>query len=150
MKAEEKKEILEFLKKHKLMSVGTYNKLPWSASVYYLFDDDFNLYFVSGKKTIHAINIEKNSKVSVTIADSSQNPKGKKIGFQARGKAVKVSSVKELHQIIKSWNKNGFVPLTYKLLTKAWNARFYKIKLTDIKLFDEHQSEANEDRMWKL
>lgn len=150
MNTKEKKEILDFLKKHKLMSVGTYNKLPWAASVFYLFDEDFNLYFVSNPKTLHCKNIEKNSKVSITIADSSQKPDSKKCGLQARGNATKVSLVKELNEIIKSWNKHGFAPLTYKVLTTAWKSRFYKIKLTDIKLFDEHQSEENENRMWKI
>lgn len=147
---EDKKEILDHLSKHRLMSVGTYNKLPWAASVYYLFDDDFNMYFVSSPKTLHCRNIEINSKVSVTVADSTQNPSGKKKGFQARGIAKKASSVKEINEIIRSWNKHGFAPLTYKILTKAWKSRFYKIKLTDIKMFDEHQNEENEDRMWKI
>jgi len=146
----DKKEALKFLGKHKLMSLGTYYKLPWSACVYYLFDEDFNLYFVSGIKKIHSLNISKNPKVSLTIADSTQNPKGKKIGFQARGIAKAVNSAEELKQIIIAWNKRGFVPVTYKLFMKAWKSRFYKIKLTDIKIFDENKSKEEEDRMWKL
>src|SRR3989344_1953605 len=146
----DKKEIFDYLAKYKLMSLGTYFKLPWAASVYYLFDDDFNLYFVSNPKTKHCQNIAKNPKVSVTIADSTQNPKGKKIGFQARGIAKAVSSVKELKDIIKAWNKRGFVPVTYRLFTKAWKSKFYKIKLTDIQMFDENQPERMEVRNWKI
>src|SRR3989339_1438347 len=146
----DKKEIVTFLGKHKLMSLGTYYKEPWAAPVYYLFDDDLNFYFVSGTKTIHAQNILKNPKVSITIADSKQDPRGKKVGFQARGIAKAVNSAEELKQIIIAWNKRGFVPVTYKLFMKAWKSRFYKIKLTDIKIFDENKSKAEEDRMWKL
>ena len=150
MKAEEKKELLECLSKYKLMSVGTYHRLPWAASVYYLFDEEFNLYFVSDPKTKHCLNIEKNPKVSVTVADSHQEPKGKKVGFQARGLAKKVTSVTELKDIIVTWNKRGFVPVTYKLFKKTWKSRFYKIKLTDVQLFDENRPEESELRTWKL
>lgn len=146
----DKKEVLDFLSKHKLMSVGTYYKLPWAASVYYLFDDNFNLYFVSNPKTKHCVNISENSKVSVVIVNSEQDPVGKKKGFQARGNATKVISVSEVKEIIKAWNKRGFVKVTYNEFKKAWKSRFYKIKLSDIQLFDENQSEENEIRNWKL
>jgi len=69
------------------------------------FYDEFNFYFVSGTKTIHAQNILKNPKVSITIADSKQDPKGKKVGFQARGIAKAVNSAEELKQMIIAWNK---------------------------------------------
>ena len=47
----DKTEILKFLDGRKLMVVSTYNRLPWSASVYFLYDDSLNLYFVSNPKT---------------------------------------------------------------------------------------------------
>lgn len=152
MKLEEKKEVLEFLKDYKLMSVGTYNKLPWAATVFYLYDEKFNLYFVSNPKTLHCQNIDKNPKVSVTVADSHQKGDDKKMGFQARGIAKKVASPKEIKGIIEAWNNRKFdnTTLTYKVFMKVWSSRFYKIKLTEIKMFDEHQTEENEDRMWKL
>lgn len=146
----DKKQVLDYLNKYKLMSLGTYYKLPWAASVYYLFDNELNLYFVSSPETKHCVNIDNNPNVSVTIADSTQDPNGKKKGFQGRGLAKRVTSVSEVKEIIKSWNKRGFVPLTYKLFTKVWKSRFYKIKLTDVQMFDENQPEELEVRMWKL
>ena len=146
----DKKEILSYLSKYKLVSVGTNHKLPWAANVYYLFDDDFNLYFVSNPNTKHCKNIARNPKVSVTIADSSQDPNGNKVGFQGRGIAKKVTSVNEIKEIIKSWNKRGFVALTYKLFSKVWKSRFYRIKLTHIQMFDENQPEETEKRFWEL
>src|SRR3989344_5411032 len=132
----EKSEISDYLGKYKLMSVGTYYKLPWAASVYYIINEDLDLYFVSDPATTHCQNIAKNPKVSVTVADSSQKPTDQKKGFQARGLATRVTSVKELKEVIKVWNKRGFVAITYKLITKVWKSRFYKIKLTDIQMFD--------------
>jgi len=150
MKSSEKREILDFLESRKLMSVGTYYKLPWAAPVYFLFDDDFNLFFVSNPKTKHCKNIEKNPKVSITIANSEQDPEGKKKGFQARGLAKKVTSVSEVKEIIKIWNKRGFVKVGYAEFKKFWKSRFYKIKLTDIQMFDQNLGEENEERFWKI
>lgn len=144
----DKQEILKFLESRKLMSIGTYYKLPWAAPVYYLFDEDFNLYFVSNPKTKHCINISKNPKVSITIANSEQDTEGKKKGFQARGLAKKVISVSEIKEIIKIWNKRGFVKVGYSEFKKFWKSRFYKIKLTDIQIFD--QSNKNEVRSWRV
>jgi uncharacterized protein YhbP (UPF0306 family) len=147
---ENKKEVLKFLETRKLMIVGTYNKLPWSASVYYLFDDNFNLYFVSNPKTKHCLNISKNQKVSVVIVNTEQDPEGEKKGFQARGIAKKVTSVSEIKNIILAWNKRGFFKVTYNEFKKAWKSRFYRIKLTDIQMFDQSLGEKNECRFWKI
>lgn len=150
LKEIEKKEILEFLGKHKLMSLGTYYNLPWSACVYYLFDDNLNLYFVSNPKTKHCLNISKNSKVSVVIVNSEQDPEGKKKGFQARGNASKVTSVKVLKDIIVAWNKRGFVKLTYHEFKKSWKSRFYRVELSEVQLFDQSMGEEKEVRYWKI
>jgi len=150
LQEEHKKEVLKYLAQHRLMSVGTYYKLPWAASVYYLVDDNFNFYFVSDPATKHCQNIAKNSKVSITVADSSQKSTDTKVGFAARGIAKKLTNVAEVKGVIEAWNKRGFVPITYKLMMKAWKSRFYKIKLTHIQLFDENQSKDNEVRLWKI
>ena len=49
----DKKEIFDYLAKYKLMSLGTYFKLPWAASVYYLFDENVSFYFGSNPETRH-------------------------------------------------------------------------------------------------
>lgn len=146
----DRKEIFGFLKKHKLMSLGTYNKQPWSAWVYFLFDDDLNFYFVSNPKTQHCVNISENPKISLAVADSNQDSRENKIGFQASGIAKVVNSASELRKIILAWNKRGFVPITYKVFKKVWRSRFYKIKLNRIQIFDENQPEEFEKRTWEL
>jgi uncharacterized protein YhbP (UPF0306 family) len=150
LSGKDKKEILNFLSKHKLMSLGTYHKTPWSAWVYYLFDDDLNIYFVTNPKTKHGQNIAKNPKVSIAITDTSQDPKGNKVGFQAKGVVGRLNNLKEIPSLVKAWNKRGFVPMTVKLITKAWKSRFYKINLQEVQLFDENQPEEKEVRNWKI
>ena len=147
-----KKEVLNYLKNYKLMSLGTYYKEPWAASVYYLFDEEFNFYFLGSPNTIHCKNIAKNPKVSITIADSRQKASDKKVGFQARGLATKINSITEEKEVIIAWNKRHLdvPPLTFKTFSKVWKSKLHKIKLTDIKMFDENMSEKDEERMWKV
>lgn len=52
-----------------LSTVDTKGK-PWGAAVYYLADEDFNIYFVTRAETYKYQNIEKNSHVALTVADS--------------------------------------------------------------------------------
>ena len=152
MDLKDKKEILDYLAKYKLMSLGTWGETPWAASVYFLFNDDLNFYFLSSPETRHCKNIALNPKVSITVADSAQKASAKKIGFQAWGVASKVSGVIELKDIIKAWNKRHLdtPPLNYKTVSKIWKSKFYKIELSEVQLFDENQMEDKEVRNWKL
>ena len=77
-----KKHILEYLKQHNLMQLATYGEShPWIASVYYSFDQDLNLYFLSSPKTIHCKQIKEKSQVSVAITNSSESISGDKKGL---------------------------------------------------------------------
>ena len=150
MTEKDKRELLNYLSKHKLMSLGTNYKIPWAASVYYLCSDDFNFYFVSDPQTRHCKNIAKTPKVSITVADSRQKSSDKKIGFQAWGEAKRITNLKEIPPLVKAWNKRGFVPMTLKLITKVWKSRFYKIRLKEVQIFDENQTGDKEVRTWKI
>ena len=68
-----KQHVLDFLKTNKLMQVATMGDFPWIATVYYSFDNELNLYFLSSDKTLHVKQIKKNPKVSVAITDSHQD-----------------------------------------------------------------------------
>lgn len=148
----DKKEILKFLKKHKLMSLGTYYKKPWAAPVYYVFDNDLNIYFVSDPDTIHCHNISKENNVSVTIFDSKQKLSDDKVGLQLRGKTKKVVNVFKTKTILADWNKRHLdsPKLTYKKLTKVWKYRLYVIKPSYVKYYNEKLYKDDEMKDWKL
>ncbi|WP_289460537.1 pyridoxamine 5'-phosphate oxidase family protein, partial [Klebsiella pneumoniae] len=78
--------------------------------------DNFIFYFVSDPKTRHCRNISVNPKVSITVSDSRQKSTDVKIGFQGWGVANRITSIKEVKDVIKAWNKSGFVPVTYKIM----------------------------------
>lgn len=100
-----KKEINEYLKTQRLMAVATYGDAPWIANVYYVHDDDLNLYFLSKKERIHCLAIEKNENVAVAIADSHQPFKPPQIGIQLNGTAHRVNVLEQIGWMFQMWNK---------------------------------------------
>lgn len=151
MDKKDKKELLEFLATQKLMSLATYGEKIWSATVYYLFDEDLNLYFLSPINSLHCLNIDKNPEVSLTIADSRQKASGDKIGLQMRGRAKKIKSTLMIKKIISMWNNKHFdaPPIKYQTLMKVWRSRFYQIEPEFIKLFSE-KSGGEKESTWEL
>jgi len=60
--------IHSLLKECNAMSMATCDdNIPWAASVFFVADDAFNLYFVSGESSRHSLNVATNPSVAVTI-----------------------------------------------------------------------------------
>lgn len=59
---------------------------PWISAVYYAVDSELNFYFVSLKTSRHGKYIQENSKVALSIYDST-NPPAEADGIQIEGKA---------------------------------------------------------------
>jgi len=86
------------LKKHKTLTLATCaDGRPWAASLYYVNDDNLNLYFVSDPETRHARELRVNPEVAITInADRHRWPRLR--GLQLRGRAKVVS--RKTHDIV--------------------------------------------------
>ena len=136
-----KEHIFEFLKKHKLMQVATVGDFPWIATVYYVFDDEMNLYFLSGEKTLHCQQIKQNEKVAVAIVDSHQGLNDKQIGLQMYGVAKQVSDMQKINFVLKMWKQVLDVKddqLSYENMIKnVIKNRVYKISPKRIKIFSK-------------
>ena len=136
-----KQQILDFLVKNKLMSVATFGDFPWIASVYYTFDNDLNVYFLSSPTTLHCKQIEINNKVAISIADSDQDIGALKRGLQISGIAERISDTKKVIHALKIWKQSLGVKdpeLTYEnMIKQVINGRMYKIIPKRIKLFDQ-------------
>lgn len=130
--------IMEFLSESapKLMSVATSGTHPWIATVYFGFDDDLNLYFISDATTLHAQQISANSRVAVAIADSSQTPDTKKKGVQLFGEAKLIMDGTETEKARNSWVRNVGIP-NESLPFSAIEGRMYKIAPSKIKYFNQ-------------
>ena len=137
-----KKHILEYLKQHNLMQLATYGEShPWIASVYYSFDQDLNLYFLSSPKTIHCKQIKENSQVSVAITNSSQSISGDKKGLQLYGHAEQISDVAKIKHSLHLWKQQLGVTdesLSYEnMAKKVISSKMYKITPKKIKFFNQ-------------
>jgi uncharacterized protein YhbP (UPF0306 family) len=136
-----KKEIDNYLKTQKLMSVATYGEYPWIANVYYVHDSDLNLYFLSKHWREHCKAIDQNEKVAVAIADSSQPIYRPQKGLQISGTAAPVSVISSLQWMFKMWNKliagaKGEKLSDPKKFLDAGFSKVYKITPKRIKFFN--------------
>ena len=138
-----KKDVLEFLSDKKLMIIATYGGHPWIASVFYSFDNDLNLYFISSPSTIHGKQMEKNKKVSAAVVDSNQKPSDVKRGLQIYGYVEKVSGINKVRYALRLWKDflNVQRPdISFENMKKGlYKGRMYKLIPKKIKLFDQEK-----------
>ncbi len=128
--------VLDFLKEQKQMSLATSGDFPWIATVYYTYDDDLHLYFLSDPSTLHSQQIAVNNKVAIAIADSNQDINNSKRGLQISGIAEQLSDMEKVSQALKLWKQYLHVhdpSLGYKAVKNS----MYKITPKRIKLFDQ-------------
>src|SRR3989344_64968 len=125
--------VSDYLTANRLMTLGTsYEDRPWSATVFFAYAKNLNLYFYSSEKTKHCINIKKNPNVSVVINNDWRDKNGKIKGLQAIGKASRVSD--------KDYDKH--YPIYHSRF--KWSDEFqsdhrlYKIKLAEIWYINEN------------
>ena len=98
-KKELKKLILAYLAQNRLMTLATAkNNLPWATTVFFAYDQNLNLYFISEPATRKIKNILANSRVAVTI-DREQPGSGKIRGVQLEGRAEKLDKKKDLAEL---------------------------------------------------
>lgn len=68
-------EVSAFLKKHTTLTIATVDReaRPQAASVFYASDDALNLYWVSGATSRHSQNLERVSRVAVSIHNEARD-----------------------------------------------------------------------------
>lgn len=122
--------VLKYLKGNRLMALGTsFENRPWSATVFFAFDNNFNILFFSREDTRHCRNIKNNKFVSVAVNQDWGKP-GLVKGLQIIGIASKIS-VKQ---------KEKFFPIYNARF--PWAAEFpdhslYAIKPAEIHYIDQ-------------
>lgn len=128
--------VLAFLAEYNLMSIATNGDFPWIASVYYTFDQDLTLYFLSDPSTLHAQQILKNPLVAVAIAESHQEINKPKRGLQMSGIATQISGIHKVQHALRLWKTNLGV-VDPKLTAKVVTGSLFKVTPKRIKLFDQ-------------
>lgn len=150
-----KQQVLDFLKQHTLMAVATYGSHPWIANVYYVFDSELNLYFLSSPNTLHCQQITKNDNVAVSIVDSHQDVNHKpKIGLQLWGKAQQISDAAKVKYAVDLWKSSLGVSndkISYaNMVKKVISGRMYKIAPKKIKIFGLFKAEEGQEPVLEL
>lgn len=84
-----KKLIEDYLKEAKLMQLATCKDgKPWICSVWYVHDENWNLYFISRKNRRHSLELKENPHIAGTIVFPHTKGSGEKVrGLQFEGEA---------------------------------------------------------------
>ena len=133
--------LLEYLRKHRLMTLSTYDEGPWVSTVYYAVHEDLNLYFISDPSSNHCQHIAKNPQISCAIADSRQKVTDKKTGVQLKGQVSYLADPAKIQKVLAMWNtaNPGFEQvINFENMEKGViKSKVYKITPTYIKFLNE-------------
>ncbi len=105
------KEILETIR-YATISTTDKNEQPWAAPVWYVFDNDLDIYWWSPIGSQHSKNIERNSQIYITVFNSAA-PEGEGKGLYFRATASVIEDNK-LSKAITLYNKSTSI---FKLST---------------------------------
>lgn len=74
MKAQKHTHVYDFLKHHHMgiLSTVTEDGKPWGSAIYFVLDEDFNIFFVTRLETFKYQNLEKNPFAALTVADEEK------------------------------------------------------------------------------
>lgn len=154
MNTEDKKLLQDYLKSERLMTIATQGEHIWAATVYYVSDDELNLYFVSPPDSEHIEHIKGNSEVACAIADSQQSASKPKIGLQLYGHASQETGLDTIKWMLKMYNK--LHPTTAEKLnfenfqSKVMTSRVYKVTPKKIKLFNQELFKDEDEKLFLL
>ncbi|MDL2341970.1 MAG: pyridoxamine 5'-phosphate oxidase family protein [Patescibacteria group bacterium] len=84
---EDYKKVYDFLKKHPMgvLSTSGSDETTWGAAIYYIADEDLNLYFVTRTGTLKYKNLEERPFAALTVVDAENQ-----ITVQLSGKVEKM------------------------------------------------------------
>ncbi|MBI3412963.1 MAG: pyridoxamine 5'-phosphate oxidase family protein [Candidatus Aenigmarchaeota archaeon] len=142
MRQNPKKLAKSYMENVKLMSMATVSKnKPWCATIFYAFDENFDIYFLSRYYRNHSRHIEKNNSVAGTIAKQHKTFGAPTMGLQFAGSA-KMLHGEELKKAYAIFTKR--FPAAKKeliswdvLQSKKQPVRLYKISVKKLVLHDE-------------
>ncbi len=146
--------IEDYLKEAKLMTLATVkDNKPWVASMWYVHDEDLNLYFISRKSRRHSLELKENPNVAGTITIPHAKGSGEKVrGIQYEGVAQETTGkiLKKARELyFKKYPNAEKIPLA-RFLIPTFIATFYIVRPSSIVLFDEVNFPQNPRQELKL
>ena len=131
--------IRKYLVQCHMMSLATVNgDKPWVATVYYVMDDDLNLYWASPADTNHSQQISDNQNVAIAIPVVHKKSQPV-VGIQIEGVANKVDGKDKIETIARQYAKQyGFgEKWVEKFSNDQTKHKLYKKKKKKFVLFDD-------------
>lgn len=144
--------IEDYLNEAKLMQVATSkDNRPWACSVYFAFDKDLNLYWISTPTRRHSMEINDNENVAGTIV-LPHTPGDAARGIQFEGSAKKLTNKTEIFFGMKCYVKRfGMSKERMNEIIEGKDAHVcYKIAPKLYVLFDEVNFPDQSRREYKL
>lgn len=130
--------INNYLKETKLMQLATaINNQPWVCNVWFVSDDDLNIYWFSSITRRHSDEVLNNNKVAGAIV-IPQNPNDPPRGLQFQGVAELLEDEEEINKA-RSLYQEKILPsekIDEFMSHKEKPHKFYKIKPSRFVLFD--------------
>ena len=145
--------ITDYLKGTQQMQLSTcLDNQPWTCTVYYAYDENLDLYWLSRPERRHSREIEANPNVSGTIV--KQHTYGEKVrGIQFVGKAKKLTGIEAVHGM-KVYSGRYSTPRerVNNILAGANGEKHvvYKIIPSQYQLFDEVNFPQNPTQILQL
>lgn len=134
-----KKLIKDYLNEARLMQVSTAkDNQPWTCSVYFAYDNDLNLYWISTPQRRHSQEIRENEKVAGVIV-VPHTPGDKVRGIQFQGVAELLTNSEKIQHAMDTYaTRMGMKEeRKQKIIQGKDNHVPYRIKPTTFVLFDE-------------
>lgn len=134
--------MLKLLKRHlsraKLMQLSTCkNNKPWTCTVFFACDSDFNIYFISGGARRHSLELKENPYVSGAIVVSKKEAgKSGQVGVQFEGNA-RIASSKEYGKAARIFLKRFPLVKSHMAQGNKGAAKLYKIAPSKFVIYDE-------------
>jgi uncharacterized protein YhbP (UPF0306 family) len=128
---EEKLKLLtiKILKENQYLTLSTcLIDIPWSCIVTYVYDKDYNFYFMSEPSSKHIIDIKTNNKVSATIYDSRQKW-GYGLGLQILGEVINAQPLEYINIVKLFFSRKypyGGVPEINNIFKQVIDNKTYK------------------------
>ena len=143
--------IEEYLKEANMLQVVTAkDNQPWAATVYFAFDKNLNLYWISKPDRRHSVEIRENPKVAGVVVLAHTH--GDKVrGLQLEGVAEEMSA-EGIDEGLKVYSERFWLPeeRIKAILADTDGHRVYIIRPTLFVLFDEKNFPDNPRQEFKI
>lgn len=142
--------IRKYLSQCHMMSLATVSgDKPWVVTVYYVVDDDLNLYWASPEETNHSQHISDNENVAIAIPVVHKKSEPV-VGIQIEGVANQVKGSENIWPIAEKYASSyGFSEKwVEKFSSYQTKHKLYKFRPTKFVLFDDTEFPDNPRQTW--